>query len=116
MKRLLQFEEAAILATCILLLYGSPLHLTWRQYLLLFFSPDLGMIGYTVNPAVGAFTYNLTHHKATCLIVTGIGYYCAIPFVPVLGILFLAHSAFDRVLGYGLKYPDDFKHTSIGQL
>ncbi|HNP54157.1 MAG TPA: DUF4260 domain-containing protein [Ferruginibacter sp.] len=116
MKRLLQLEEAAILAACILLLYWFPVHLTWWQYVLLFFSPDLGMMGYAINPSIGALTYNLTHHKATCLIITAIGYYFAIPFVQVLGMLFLAHSAFDRVLGYGLKYPDDFKHTSIGQL
>lgn len=28
----------------------------------------------------------------------------------------MAHSTFDRVLGYGLKYPDSFKHTSIGYI
>jgi hypothetical protein len=26
----------------------------------------------------------------------------------------LGHSSFDRVLGYGLKYDDDFKHTHLG--
>jgi len=31
-----------------------------------------------------------------------------------IGLIFLAHSSFDRVLGYGLKYPDDFSHTHLG--
>jgi len=30
------------------------------------------------------------------------------------GLLLVAHSSFDRMLGYGLKFPDDFKHTSLG--
>lgn len=116
MKKVLQLEEAAILIACVIALYAHTYTLTWWQYVWLFFSPDIGMIGYVVNPAVGAVTYNSTHHKATCLILTGLGYYYALPFLQVLGILYLAHSAFDRLLGYGLKYPDHFKHTSIGQL
>ncbi|MCY7293028.1 MAG: DUF4260 domain-containing protein [Ferruginibacter sp.] len=32
------------------------------------------------------------------------------------GLLFLAHSSFDRILGYGLKYPDNFKHTNVGYM
>ena len=31
-----------------------------------------------------------------------------------IGLLLVAHSSFDRMLGYGLKFPDDFKHTSLG--
>jgi len=30
------------------------------------------------------------------------------------GIVLVAHTSFDRMLGYGLKYPDDFRHTSLG--
>lgn len=32
------------------------------------------------------------------------------------GILLFAHSCFDRVLGYGLKFTDDFKHTHLGMI
>lgn len=28
----------------------------------------------------------------------------------------LAHSSLDRVLGYGLKYPDSFSHTHLGRI
>ncbi len=28
--------------------------------------------------------------------------------------LLFAHSSFDRMLGYGLKYNDSFNHTSLG--
>jgi hypothetical protein len=30
------------------------------------------------------------------------------------GLLLVAHSSFDRMLGYGLKFSDDFKHTNLG--
>jgi len=32
------------------------------------------------------------------------------------GLLLLAHSAFDRVWGYGLKYNDQFNHTHLGMV
>ena len=32
----------------------------------------------------------------------------------VAGIILFTHSNMDRILGYGLKYPDDFKHTHLG--
>ena len=31
-----------------------------------------------------------------------------------VGLIFMAHSCFDRVAGYGLKYLDDFDHTHLG--
>ena len=32
----------------------------------------------------------------------------------LLGIFLFAHSAFDRIFGYGLKYADAFQHTHLG--
>jgi hypothetical protein len=31
-----------------------------------------------------------------------------------VALIFLAHSTFDRVAGYGLKYFDSFDHTHLG--
>jgi hypothetical protein len=30
------------------------------------------------------------------------------------GTILLGHSSLDRVLGYGLKYPDSFQNTHLG--
>jgi hypothetical protein len=30
------------------------------------------------------------------------------------GTLLFTHASFDRILGYGLKYFDSFKHTHLG--
>lgn len=33
-----------------------------------------------------------------------------------LCLIWLAHIGMDRMLGYGLKYPTDFKDTHLGRL
>jgi hypothetical protein len=33
-----------------------------------------------------------------------------------VGLIFLAHSTFDRIAGYGLKYFDCFDHTHSGRI
>ena len=116
MKNLIKLEEAAILAVSIVLLYRLNIQISWWLYLLLFFSPDIGMVGYLVNTRVGAFTYNFFHHKAVACLVLMAGIIQDNNYILFAGLLLLAHSAFDRILGYGLKYNDSFKHTSIGYL
>lgn len=114
MKNLIRLEEIGIFAVSLFLLYKLELHLSWWLYILLFFSPDIGMIGYMVNTKVGAFTYNLFHHKGIICIVLILGILQSNNYLLLAGLLLMAHSSFDRMLGYGLKYPDDFKHTSAG--
>lgn len=36
------------------------------------------------------------------------------PALQLAGLILLGHSSLDRVLGYGLKYADSFKHTHLG--
>jgi Domain of unknown function (DUF4260) len=116
MKVLLKLEELAVFVAAIFLLYQLPVHLSWWLYLLLFLSPDIGMIGYLFNTRTGAFTYNFTHHKAVAVALIAIGWYAHQEGFLLYGYILLAHSSFDRVLGFGLKYPDNFKHTSLGSL
>ena len=116
MKNLIKLEELGILVISIYLIYKLNMDLSWWLYLILFFSPDIGMIGYLINTKVGAITYNLLHHKAIGVALLMLGMYQSNEYLLLAGLLLLAHSSFDRILGYGLKYPDSFKHTSIGEL
>ena len=116
MKNLIKLEEAGVFAVAVFLLYKLNIHLGWWLYLILFLSPDIGMLGYMINTKIGAFTYNLFHHKATASIVLILGVIQSNDYLLLAGLLLLAHSSFDRVLGYGLKYPDNFKHTNVGYL
>lgn len=38
------------------------------------------------------------------------------PLPALLGALWLAHSGFDRMLGYGLKSPEGFSITHLGRI
>ncbi|MEO6668994.1 MAG: DUF4260 domain-containing protein [Ferruginibacter sp.] len=114
MKNLIKLEEAGIFVISIFFLYKLNMNISWWLYAILFFSPDIGMLGYLVNTKLGALTYNFFHHKAIGCILIIFGITQANDYLLFAGLLFLSHSAFDRILGYGLKYPDSFKHTNVG--
>ncbi|WP_345949683.1 DUF4260 domain-containing protein [Mucilaginibacter sp. PAMB04274] len=110
----IRFEEAAITAVAIYLLSKYNLGLPVWLWVLLFFSPDFSMLGYVANARIGAFTYNLFHHRGVALALLATGFLMHLDIFITGGLLLVAHSSFDRMLGYGLKFPDDFKHTSSG--
>lgn len=112
----IKIEEAALTAVAIYFLSEYNLGLPAWAWVLLFFSPDLSMLGYLVNTRVGAFTYNLFHHRGIALALLAGGFLMHHDFLITGGLLLFAHSSFDRMLGYGLKFSDDFKHTSLGGL
>src|SRR5215203_2197797 len=114
MKNLIRLEEFGILIVSIVVLYKLNMNISWWLYIILFLSPDIGMVGYLFNTKVVAFTYNFFHHKAVAGILLVIGIILVNDYLLFIGSLLFAHSAFDRVLGFGLKYPDNFKHTNIG--
>ena len=116
MKILLKLEEAAITAISIYFLSIYNLGLPVWLWILLFFSPDIGMLGYAVNTKTGAVMYNFFHHKGIAIIIAATGYFLQNEVVTAIGILLFAHSSFDRMLGYGLKYPDSFQNTHMGRI
>ncbi len=112
MKTLLKLEELALFLGCVYLF--SRLSFGWWWFPALLLTPDLSMLGYVLNPAVGAFTYNIVHHRAAGIVVGLCGLAFSNQWLMLAGIMLVTHTSFDRMLGYGLKYPDDFKHTSLG--
>jgi hypothetical protein len=110
----LQAEEVAITAIAIYFLIRHSLGLSFWLWIPLFLSPDISMLGYLFNNRVGAFTYNLFHHRAVGLLVAAAGFLMQQELMMTVGILLFAHSSFDRMLGYGLKYNESFNHTSLG--
>ena len=114
MKVSIKIEEAAQFMLSIV--FYNQLDMAWWWYLVFFLAPDLSMLGYLVNTKVGAWCYNLAHHKAVAIGFWIAGYYLANDSLIFTGILLFGHSSFDRLFGYGLKYEDDFKHTNFGWL
>ena len=124
MKNLLRLEELTQFLVCLGVLIVCDVQ--WWIYLLLLLGPDIGMLGYLASPRVGAFTYNLFHHKAVALVVILIGF--GVLFgenlwsdtatedleVLTVGFILYGHASMDRIFGYGLKFGDSFHHTHLG--
>ncbi len=114
MKNTLRLEE---LAQFLASIYAFTfLDFAWWWYPALLLTPDIGMVGYLVNTRVGAFTYNLFHHKGVGLVVLLAGWLLMSQWLLLCGLILLGHASMDRVVGYGLKYADSFKHTHLGHI
>jgi hypothetical protein len=112
MKILIQIEELIMFLGCIYLF--SRLNIKWWWFLILLLIPDLGMLGYLINPAVGAVTYNVFHFRGIAVIIGLYGLYKGNRTLMLIGIMLLAHACMDRAIGAGLKYSDGFWHTHLG--
>lgn len=88
----------------------------WGIAFLVFFAPDLSFSGYAFGPRVGALIYNAVHVYALGAALLALGLFCVHPLLVGLGALWLAHSGFDRMLGYGLKSSEGFSFTHLGRI
>lgn len=114
MKNLLKYEEAGMLfLSC---MAWNQLHQPWWIFFAFFFSPDIGMLGYLAGTKTGAITYNLFHHKGIAAMIWAAGLASGNIPLQCAGIILFAHSSFDRIMGYGLKYSDRFQHTHLGTI
>ena len=88
----------------------------WLMFALLFFVPDVSIAGYLINPAVGAVTYNLAHAYYLPAILAAYGLLAPSSFAISLALIWFAHAGFDRLLGFGLKYPTRFQDTHLNRV
>lgn len=107
-------EEAALFGFSVYLFHLTSFEWWWFPVLIL--APDIGIAGYLFNTKIGTITYNITHHKGLAVGLICAGWYFSNEWTVLIGIIMFAHSNLDRVLGYGLKYPDHFRHTHLGWL
>lgn len=114
MKTLIKLEEAAQL--CLALVLFNQLPFAWWWFPALILLPDLSMLGYLVNPRVGAYAYNVFHHKAVAIAIGVLGIFLGSQVLMLAGIMLFGHSAMDRLFGYGLKYTDEFANTHLGRI
>ncbi len=112
MKNLIRLEELGFFLLSIFLF--SLLDYRWWWFPALLLIPDIGMIGYVRNPKIGALIYNIVHHRSIALLIYVLGALIQMQLLQLIGLVLFAHSSLDRVLDYGLKYLDDFKHTHLG--
>lgn len=113
MKNILKIEELGLLIL-FSIIYFYHYQGSWGLYLGLFFVPDFAFALYLITKKLGAIAYNVFHHKGLMALIIIIGFFLQNELVIKVGLIFMAHSCFDRVAGYGLKYLDDFDHTHLG--
>lgn len=96
----------------------------WWMPLATFLLFDLSMLGYLRSPAAGAIGYNVVHTYAwpaglgaVALALAATGAPPALAaWIGIVGSAWAFHVGVDRMLGYGLKLPDDFTHTHLGRI
>jgi hypothetical protein len=114
MKNLIKLEELAMLTLSVFALYyfEQP----WWVYFLLLIAPDISMLGYLAGNTIGAFSYNLFHHKGVAVFLFLSGIIGSNQILLITGIVLFGHSSLDRMLGFGLKYKEGFGFTHLGKI
>jgi hypothetical protein len=108
---LLHLEGAAIFALTLYFFHAG--HYRWWLFALLFLAPDLSMLGYLKNARWGSAAYNLVHTFVCPILLLAVAFLVPISQCVPFALIWLAHLGFDRLLGYGLKYPTFFKDTHL---
>jgi hypothetical protein len=108
---LLRLEGLAVLAAAVAGYAWTGA--SWWLFVALFLTPDLSMLGYVRNAATGSIIYNAAHTYFFPAALAGVALYAGNGLLLALALIWIAHIGFDRVLGYGLKYPTGFKDTHL---
>lgn len=85
-------------------------------FILFLLAPDLAMVGYKVNPRIGALMYNLAHLYTVPALLLVAGWALSIPTLLQAGLIWMAHIGMDRGVGYGFKYATEFKDTHLNRV
>jgi len=110
-RRLLRLEGLAVLGGALALYFH--LDYGWLLLVVLVLTPDLSLLGYAWGRRAGAFAYDVAHAEVWPVGLAVGGAIAGEERLTQLGLIWLAHIGADRLLGYGLKYPTDFKDTHL---
>src|SRR5699024_12284198 len=112
MKTLLKLEEIGGIIVSLFLFQISGYN--WWLYPVLFFTPDISMLGYLANKKVGAMTYNIFHHKLVAILIAAIGL-LNFPVAILIGSILLGHTCLERLVGYGAKLDRELECHNVGE-
>ncbi len=110
-----QRVEAGALLLAMALVFANR-HFSWAEFVVVFVLIDLSIVGYLINKKVGAFVYNSAHSLIIPLLLSGLAELAYGHFLFPLSVIWLAHIGADRMLGFGLKDVDGFRHTHLGHI
>ncbi|MCP5099861.1 MAG: DUF4260 domain-containing protein [Chloroflexi bacterium] len=111
---LLRLEGTAVLVAAILFYFQQGFN-GWTFALLLLW-PDIAIVAYAINKKVGMIIYNILHTYSLPVVLLVLSLAFGWTFGLQFTLIWLAHIGMDRLVGYGLKYTDDFKSTHLGRV
>jgi hypothetical protein len=112
-KWLLRAEGAGILLMSVV--FYAARGYSWWLFAVLFLAPDLCMLAYLHSVSLGAKVYNVVHTEILPILL-GLAGLLYVRGVLPYALIWLAHIGFDRMLGFGLKYPTRFNDTHLARV
>jgi Domain of unknown function (DUF4260) len=105
----------ALLVLLIALICYSGLHGSWLLFLVLFLVPDVSLLGYLAegNGRFAATFYNALHCYAVPLGLALIAWRLNSAVTERITVIWVAHIALDRFIGFGLKYAQAANPTHM---
>jgi hypothetical protein len=110
---LLRIEAFIVFITAVA--YYGYIDGNWLTFALLFFLPDVSIPFYWVRRDLGCALYNLAHSYVWPLAMVLLTVLNVVPIAP-FALIWIAHIAWDRQFGFGLKLADNFWETHLGTL
>ena len=104
--------------TLLIAVVGLYIHQSGNVWLFIALSlaPDLSALGYIKSVAFGSVTYNCVHNYVLPALLLMLSLLWNNPLMAQIALIWFAHIAGDRLLGFGLKYPTEFKDTHLGHI
>jgi hypothetical protein len=115
MPRILLHLEGLVVLVGALIFYAA-LNGHWLLFILLFLVPDLSFLAYFAGRKTGSIIYNIVHSCVLPFILFMIGLLYDHALTMQIAVIWFAHIGTDRLVGYGLKYPNDFKTSHLSRV
>lgn len=113
-KRTVQLENSLLFIGSVYLYFNNKYSVL--LFFICYFVPDISILFYQFGPKTGQKFYNALHNYVFPIIIAGVNmWFVHSEWLYMIALIWVAHIAMDRMLGYGLKY-DTFKHTHIQNL
>ncbi|TJV45391.1 MAG: DUF4260 family protein [Mesorhizobium sp.] len=107
--------EWAVVAVAAIVFYALS-GISWWLFAVLILAPDLSMLGYLGGPRLGAIAYNALHMLIAPVLLLLAGHLLGNAAAIAVALIWIAHIAIDRALGYGLKLSTGFQDTHLGRI
>lgn len=115
MIKLLIRVEYGVAFLLLLFIYWQLDFSLWFFFILLLV-PDITMVGYVMNPKMGAIIYNFGHSLIIPYLLFIVSFGTSNELLVMSAFIWTAHILMDRCFGFGLKYEHSFKNTHLQRL